>query len=261
MNAAPSTALPTPSRDWALFLDVDGTLVEIADTPDSVRADPRLPGVLTAAANTLGGAVALVSGRPIATLDRLLHPVRLPAAGLHGLERRTIDGTVSAAVRPPAIREAVAAAQHFADGHDGVLVEDKRLTVALHYRSAPDLGPAVRAFADGLLKTLDAGLRIQTGKMVVEIRPAGADKGTVVEAFMNEAPFAGRVPVFIGDDVTDEAGFEAVNRLGGQSIRVGAEQPTAARFRIPGVEPLLTWLAEWTGGRDAAAQDAVGCGR
>lgn len=238
-------ALPAPAPDWGLFLDVDGTLVEIAESPDGVALDPRLPPVLDALSRKLGGAVALVSGRPIAYLDTLFAPLRLPAAGLHGLERRCADGCIHPAAVLPGVRTAATAVQTFARDHPDLLVEDKGATVALHYRRVPGLERPVIDFADALADDLE-GVSVQKGKMVVEFRPTGANKGTAIETFMAKAPFRGRTPVFVGDDITDEAGFSAVNRLHGHSIRVGDGERTAATFRIATVAKLLEWLENWS---------------
>lgn len=239
-DAAP---LPAPSLDWALFLDVDGTLLEIVETPEMVAPDGALTATLSALHQHLGGAVALVSGRPLSTLDRLFAPLRLPAAGLHGLERRDAQGrTARPVATPEALDDVRRAFRDFAAAHRGALIEDKGLTVALHFRRIPEAGEAALRLADALIARLDGGLTAQTGKMVVEIRPEGPDKGSVIQAFMAEPPFAGRVPVFIGDDATDEAGFAAVNRLGGHAIRVGGDEPTQARTRIASVKDLLSWL-------------------
>jgi trehalose 6-phosphate phosphatase len=243
-KAAHTPPLPAPQDDWALFLDVDGTLVEIAETPEGVTPDRRLPDILSAVLRRLGGAVALISGRRIDTLDRFFAPLRLPAAGLHGLERRDAAGDLRRAPPLPAIRRAAAAARDFAGTHPGVLLEDKGATVALHFRQAPGAGPAATAFAEALVTSL-TGTMLQKGKMVVEIRPAGEDKGSVIATFMTEAPFRGRIPVFVGDDVTDEAGFAMVNRLKGHSIRIGDGAETAAHHRLPAVAALLAWLEAW----------------
>ncbi len=236
--------LPIPRDDWALFLDVDGTLVEIAETPEGVTPDRRLPGILSAVSQRLGGAVALISGRRIDTLDRFFAPLRLPAAGLHGLERRDAGGVLRRTPPLPAIRQAAEAARDFAQTHPGVLLEDKGATVALHFRQAPESGPAATAFAEALVAS-HAETILQKGKMVVEIRPAGEDKGSVIATFMTETPFRDRIPVFIGDDVTDEAGFTMVNRLKGHSIRIGDGAKTAARHRLPAVAALIAWLEDW----------------
>lgn len=242
-----ATPLPTPSLDWALFLDVDGTLLEIAETPEAVSPDGTLATTLAVLLDRLGGAVALVSGRPVSTLDQFFAPLRLPAAGLHGLERRDAAGqTTRPVAAPQALDDVRRAFGDFAAAHRGALIEDKGLTVALHYRRIPEAATEALRLADALIARLDGGLTAQKGKMVVEIRPEGPDKGSVIEAFMAEPPFAGRVPVFIGDDVTDEAGFAAVNRMGGYSIRVGGQEPTRARARIESVKDLLSWLDAMT---------------
>ena len=237
-------SLPEPDDDWALFLDVDGTLIEIVDAPDRVRVDAGVRDLLAGLDRRFGHAVALVSGRPLATLDEFFAPLRLTAAGLHGLERRDfngdvvrIDGTVEELDR---VRRELHA---FAGRDSRLLVEDKGLTVALHYRRAPELAGEVTAFASALAERLGDRLVLQNGKMVLEFRPHGPNKGDVVESFMAAPPFRGRVPVFIGDDVTDEDGFAAVNRAHGHSIMVGPAARTAARWRVEGVAELRRWLA------------------
>ena len=240
-------SLPEPSDDWALFLDVDGTLIEFADAPDEVSVDPAMIDVLARLGRRFDGAVALVSGRELATLDRLFRPLRLTAAGLHGLERRSPDGEIH---RPDGAAEPLDRAREalhaFAAVDARLLVEDKGLTVALHYRRAPDRAEDALALADRVAAGIGA-LVLQRGKMVIEFRPRGLHKGDVVDAFMAEPPFAGRRPVFIGDDVTDEDGFAAVNRHHGHSIRVGTADATAARWSIGGVDELCRWLAVLAG--------------
>jgi trehalose 6-phosphate phosphatase len=239
--------LPAPRSDWALFLDVDGTLVEIAETPESVRPHGSLPRILTALRDRLSGAVALISGRPLTVLDAFFSPLLLPAAGLHGLERRRADGKVVRPVEAPEamdeVRRRMAA---FAESRTGLLIEDKGMTVALHYRMAPERENEAVAWAQSLIDSVDRGLILQRGKMVAEIRPRGPDKGSVIESFMAEAPFTGRTPVFAGDDLTDEAGFAAVNRMGGHSVRVG-DGATAATARIESVARLVSWLSRIEG--------------
>ncbi len=232
-------------------MDVDGTLVEIADAPDQVVASPRMVATVGALAKALGGAVALVSGRPLAELDALLAPLRLPSAGLHGLESRGPSGEIVRAEKEAArldkIRQEVRA---FAKVHPGVAVEDKQLAIALHYRGAPEVGPAVMALATDLVNNHDGGLGLVPGKMVVEIKAKSANKGIVVQTFMKQSPFNGRVPVFIGDDYTDEDGFRAANALGGLSIRVGPPPPgvaqTEAQWECASVTELVTWLESFT---------------
>ncbi len=249
-------ALPEPTDNWALFLDVDGTLIEIADAPDDVTVDPAMIDVLARLDRRFDGALALVSGRALATIDRLFQPLRLTAAGLHGLERRTPGGEIEksngAADRLGQVRAEMA---DFAAGDARLLVEDKGLTVALHYRRAPDRADEVLGLADRLAAGSGGTLVPQRGKMVIEFRPPGPHKGDIVDRFMAEKPFAGRIPVFIGDDVTDEDGFAAVNRLGGHSIRVGPEEATRARMRIDSVAELCRWLASLA---DGAARETSG---
>jgi trehalose 6-phosphate phosphatase len=244
-------SLPRPDDGWALFLDVDGTLIEIVDAPDRVRVDADVCDLLAGLDRRFGHAVALVSGRPLATLDELFAPLRLTAAGLHGLERRDVDGNV---VRPSGTVEELDRVRRelraFAGRDSRLLVEDKGLTVALHFRRAPELAGEVTAFASELARRIGNRFILQNGKMVLEFRPHGPNKGDVVESFMAAPPFRGRVPVFIGDDVTDEDGFATVNRLLGHSILVGPAARTAARWRVEGVAELRRWLATMTlGGR------------
>jgi trehalose 6-phosphate phosphatase len=235
--------LPIWNDRWALFLDVDGTLLDIADHPDAVRTTPRLKLLVRRAALELGGAVALVSGRAIADLDRLFMPLQLPAAGLHGIERRSADGTMH--YRPALedrLHDIKRELMEFADNRTGLLLEDKGAALALHYRNAPGAAGEAREVMARVARDAGEQFHVQHGKMVLELKPAGQDKGTAILQFMDERPFAGRIPVFAGDDVTDEDGFVVVNRLEGESIRVGDGQTTAAHYRIGSVEQLLGWL-------------------
>ena len=240
-----TNTLPAPGPDWALFLDFDGTLAHIAATPCAATIDPRLPPALVALHAALDGAVALASGRSLAELDALLAPLVLPTAALHGLERRRADGTIVRVREPTAalavVRERLRA---FADGAPGVLLEDKGMSLALHYRNARGRDADCRLAAYEALAAGGAGLHLIEGKMIYEIKSDGADKGTAIEAFLAEPPFAGRRPAFFGDDITDEDGFAAVNRRGGVTVRVGDGGATAARWRIDTVSELLDWLAQ-----------------
>lgn len=235
--------LPAPGSDWAFFLDVDGTLIDIAATPDVIAIDPSVLPTLVRLGEAANGALALISGRPLGDLDRLFAPLKLPSAGLHGLERRNGEGRVFRPSKPDVgIKRILDGMHEFARLTPGILVEDKGFTAAIHFRGAPDEEIAVLRLAEGLLAAAGGDLKIQNGKMVVEIKPAGADKGRAIEAFMGEPPFAGRIPVFIGDDTTDEDGFAAVNRLGGHSIRVGCEAATTAQWCVGTVDEFLAWL-------------------
>lgn len=234
---------PRPERDWAYFFDLDGTLVDFTDTPATVRVGEELRLLLERLYEDTGGAVALMSGRALAELDRLFPHARLPAAGQHGLERRGASGVVTRHAVPTRrlerVRLRMATAVH---GKAGLLLENKGLSLALHYRRAPRLGGYAHRLARSLLPAVGRGYCIQRGKYVVEMRPAGKNKGMGVLEFMKEEPFRGRVPVFVGDDVTDEYGFATVNRLGGHSIKVGPGR-TVARWRLPDVRTVREWLA------------------
>ncbi len=242
---------PELDRDAALLIDVDGTLLEIAPRPDLVEVSPGLPDLLRRLANERDGALALISGRPIADLDRLFRPWHGAAAGLHGIERRRPDGSWSETGSSEADRAAAAALDRLrpqlealAGQRPGVWLEDKGRTLALHYRAAPQAGVAVRDAAERLLRESGDALRLIPGKMVVEFQPRHHSKGGAIAAFMAEPPFRGRVPVFLGDDTTDEAGFIEVNRRGGISIRVGAPAgDSAALYDLPSVRAALDWLA------------------
>jgi len=238
-----SAGLPTPRDDWALFLDVDGTIVGIAETPAAVTVDAEIIAILHGLMRRFGGAVALVSGRPLAELDRLFAPLRLPAGGLHGHERRSATGTT---VRSPVQDSILAAAREslmsVEQKFSGVLLEDKGASLALHYRQAPEREAEVLEAARDTVAQSAGGLILLVGKKVAELRQPGPSKGDVIAQFMTEAPFQGRVPVFIGDDVTDEHGFRAVNAMGGHSIRIGAAGVGAARHCLKDVAELRRWL-------------------
>ena len=231
---------------WALFLDFDGTLVDIAMTPDAVVVPRALRGILSACAVAFDGAVAIVSGRPIAALDALLDPLRLPAAGLHGLELRMADGTVAhAAPRNAGLAELRARIHALARDDARLVIEDKESSLALHYRQAPERECELRDLMERAASGCDRH-HVMHGKMVLEVRPAHANKGTAVARFMESAPFVGRKPVFAGDDVTDEDGFRAVNHRGGISVKVGTGK-TEATYRIGNVAALHDWLAAIAG--------------
>lgn len=230
------------SASWALFLDVDGTLVDFAEHPDAVVVPAQLRKVLQQIFRCNGGALALVSGRRLADVDRLFSPVRYPIAGQHGLERRGIHGRVARVANVAhRINEAACEIRMLASGLDGVVVEHKGLSLALHYRLAPQLRDWVAGAARALLLRLGDDFRLIEGKMVFEIGLSGKDKGVAIAEFMREAPFAGRLPVFVGDDVTDEDGFAVVNALNGLSVKVGPGF-SVARWRLSGAQDVRRWL-------------------
>ena len=237
--------MPPFQRNWAFFLDIDGTLLDIAATPRAVhtaRADCRLVAALY---DKTDGALALVSGRSLKMIDQLFSPMRLPAAGQHGVERRDARGRVH---RPSFSTDVLARAaeriREFAERHAGLVFEDKGYSMALHYRLAPHLAGAAHAVVREAARAAGKAVEVQGGKMVAELKPAGHDKGRAIEAFMREKPFSGRVPVFLGDDLTDEHGFRMVDRMGGYAIKVGPGQ-TVARWRVSNPAAARAWLADW----------------
>ena len=233
-------------QSWCFFLDVDGTLLDFADTPDVVTVDPDLVVALERACQALGGALALVSGRPIAVLDRLFQPLRLPAAGVHGLERRSAQGVFTDG---PVDWMPLASARHamteLVDRHPGLVFEDKAIALALHWRRDPALGPVAYALLTRLAERLGPDFELQAGDAVLEIKPSSRDKGTAVTAFLCEPPFAGRVPLFVGDDATDADAFRTVERYGGWAIGVGPRPSTFLQFADP--QAVRRWLARLTG--------------
>ncbi len=238
-----SFRLPRPGRGeaWSLFLDFDGTLTDLAATPDSVLVSPGLRTTLAALFQALDGAMAVISGRPIAELDGFLGPLRLPAAGMHGLEWRLADGRVLRRRDGGQVLERLRGKlSELAEADRRLLIEDKGLAVALHYRGAPEREAELRARMEELVAGLD-GYRVLCGKMVVEAMPAKTGKGQAIEAYMRQRPYRGRRPVFAGDDVTDEDGFAVVTRLGGITIKVG-DGPTSASHRASTVSAFLAWL-------------------
>jgi trehalose 6-phosphate phosphatase len=230
-------------RGWALFLDVDGTLLEIAETPQSVRVSAPLKQLLVALSFRLDGALALVSGRTLNDLDHLFAPLRFCAAGVHGWERRGVSGEVIRSPLDPQILNAAREQlRHFAARHEGLLFEDKGHALAMHFRRAPQLSAEVRHAVNAACHRLGGDFAVQAGKCVFEIRPAACTKGTSIHAFMQEPPFVNRLPIYIGDDLTDEHAFAVVNEVGGISIKVGDEHGTMAQHRLPGVRQVLRWL-------------------
>jgi trehalose 6-phosphate phosphatase len=219
-------------RPLALFLDVDGTLLDISRRPQEVVVPEGLRSVLESTWRTLGGALALVSGRAIADLDRLFAPLRLPAAGQHGAELR-LDPDGRVCIMPgrrigAALRQAVEALAH---KHPGVELEDKGMTLAVHYRAAPEIGRQLARELRVLLAREGEGIALCRGKMVLELRDLRYTKAGAVEAFLRQPSFAGRLPVFVGDDITDEDGFAAVERHGGIAMPVGRACRAANRRR------------------------------
>lgn len=238
---------------YCLFLDVDGTLVEFAPTPDGVRIEPALAALLERASEAFGGALAIVSGRSLADLDRLFAPRQGPAAGLHGLERRDAQGATHRATRgsSAALATARAMLEAIAAQHPGVLVEDKGASIAVHFRQAPQLERDLTWLLEQLVRDLGPDFTLLPGACVLELKVRGPNKADAINAFLAEAPFAGRVPVFAGDDLTDVDGFTAVERVGGLSISVGDR--VQGRLRLSSPATLRSFLSDLVGFPAAAA--------
>jgi trehalose 6-phosphate phosphatase len=239
---------PDLDRTNALFLDLDGTLLEIAPTPESVVVPPNLPGLLASLHGLLGGALAIVTGRSIGVVDSLLAPFSASAAGEHGVALRYQDGKVEEMPKglavPIAWREALEAA---AERWPGVRVEPKAHGVAIHYRLAPERGNDVWRLVRSLVAEDHSWFRLIPAREAVEIGPRAASKGHAVERLMARAPFQGRRPIFVGDDFTDEAGMEAARRFGGEGLRVAevfGGDPAAVRAWLSrGVDLLSSRVA------------------
>jgi len=232
------------AANTALFLDVDGTLLDFADHPDDVAADDYLKALLETLLAHVDGALALVSGRTIASLDRIFAPLRLPAAGGHGVELRADDAEPAVAAAHQLPDEVLVALESFASRNDGVLVEIKPGGASLHYRRAPLLERPCRELVLSLMEHRLTDFRVIDGNMVLEIAPAIANKGEAILALLHAPAFAGRRPVFVGDDVTDEDGFRAVNAVGGMSVRVGERTGSAARYLLADTAGVRRWLTQ-----------------
>ncbi len=240
--------LPSPPRpDFAavaLFLDLDGTLIDFAARPDDVVVAPDLPRNLHALHDRFGGALAILSGRPLRRIDELLGLPSIAAAGSHGTELRRADGTVPRRARDaPGIASLRAYARLQLADWPGALVEDKPDAIALHWRAQPEARDAVQATAQRIASTAGPRYCLQHGDCVIELRGAGTDKGDALAKLMRHAPFARRTPWMIGDDLTDEHAFAAAERLGGFGIVVGTRRPSVARHAFPDTHAVRAWLA------------------
>lgn len=232
-----------PER-WALFLDIDGTLIDLAETPDGITVQADLAANLSLLSKRLNGALALVTGRAMPYADALFNPYSFPIAGLHGSERRDPSGKIERIEISPAFEALKADLAEEAREWPGVLIEDKGAAVAAHYRQSPERQESVEATMSRYLDRAGSDFKLQRGKMVVEIRPARAGKGHAVEAFMQQEPFKGRKPITIGDDVTDEEMFAIANQSGGVSIRI-SETPskTIAQLSLPSAAHMRAIIA------------------
>lgn len=247
-SASATTArdIPLPARPWCLFLDVDGTLLELADSPSGVAIDPALPPLLERLRDAAAGAVALVSGRTLENLDQLFGGARMPAAGLHGCERRDAAGQLHVAeIAREQLAEVREGLARLVARHPGLLLEDKGAGLALHFLKARELEHQLRAEVALLAAPLVPRFTVLGGHAVLEVKPAAHTKDSAVTSFMTEAPFQGRQPIFIGDDQTDYDGFAAVRRYGGLAIAVGPRVKSEWWLSGPGeVRLWLTRLAD-----------------
>jgi trehalose 6-phosphate phosphatase len=229
----------------ALFLDVDGTLLEIAATPDRVRVPASLRNTLQLSCDRENGAFALLSGRSLDDLDEMFAPCVFPASGKHGLEVRLPSGKV---IRPNIDPSVLDPARRWLGilqkDNRGLLLEDKGIALTMHYRLAPKLAPEVEVVMNEMVVELGEAFIVRAGKCVYEIMPRGFDERSAIHLLMQEREFAGRTPVFVGDDPCDEIGFQAVNEMGGHSIRVGNLEQTTARYRFSSVSTVVAWLRD-----------------
>jgi trehalose 6-phosphate phosphatase len=234
-----------PERALALFLDVDGTLLELAASPEAVRVPAALRNTLELTSQREGGALALISGRSIDDLDRLFAPSRFPGSGQHGFELRDACGCVTRARVDQGLLEPVREQlRGRLKGRGKLMLEEKPTALALHYRRAPHLQREARQIMESAAAALAPHFRLRSGKCIYELTPTCCSIHAVIRSFMSAPPFAGRTPVFVGDDDTDEEGFDAVNALGGYSIRVGQNARSVARFRFATVSGVVAWLRE-----------------
>jgi trehalose 6-phosphate phosphatase len=236
---------PIWPKNPAVFLDLDGTLLDFALDPAAVLVSApvhQLLGRLKSAAN---GAVAIVSGRTLDEVDRLLGAGRFPVAAVHGLERRNAAGEISrVSMEFEEIDRARGALEQIVRRYPRTHLEHKGIALALHYRRCPELESRLVELLKDRLERIGTGLRLLRGNLVLELKPATRDKGTAIAAFMNEAPFTGRTPVFVGDDITDEDGFRTINELDGVSVKVGPGT-TCAKHRLPDNRCVIDWLSEF----------------
>lgn len=229
-----------PFDETALFLDLDGTLAQIAPRPEDVAMSPAALGLLRRLRDRLGGRLAILSGRDIPSIDAILPEVTPSVAGVHGLRRRTAAGEMHGGATDPRIAEAEGALTALARAQPGLLVEPKGLSVAIHYRQAPSAREAVLEAVNRMAEA--SGLAVQHGKAVVELKTPGADKATALRHFMSEPPFEGAAPLFIGDDDTDEPALREAAVLGGAGVLVGPPRASEARYRLAEPAAVLAWL-------------------
>jgi len=248
-----SATLPPIAGNWALFLDVDGTLLDIAARPDGARVPAGLREALTTLSQRLDGALALVSGRTIASVDRLFKPLLLPAAGQHGAElRRSAQAQVQRVACNVDFEPFRAPLEHFASAWPGILIEWKGQSLAVHCREAPGSRGELGVLLADLAGKAD-GIVVMDSRSGFDLRPTVVSKGSAVEWFLSEPPFRGRIPVFAGDDITDEGGFAAALRHHGIAIRVGGDGKSLAQLRVAQPVEFRAWLSQSAGAPETRA--------
>ena len=250
INSTPAGSLvglprppPVNCDTCALFLDIDGTLLDLASHPDAVTVEPKLPAILRALHSRLRGAIALVSGRALARIDTLLRLPEFTLVGSHGAEIRLEDGKAPCKV-PPArgIGSLASIASEQLAHLPGVVIEEKPDAIALHWRARPDARESVLAVAQHIAQSAGSAYTLLSGDAVVELRRHGTNKGTAVTFLMGQLPYADRQPWVIGDDLTDEHAFKAADRLGGFGVIVGNRRPTTAAYALPDPHSVRNWL-------------------
>ena len=237
-------SIPLPTGDSCLFLDVDGTLIEFSTHPSQTAASSALKDLLLTVSDALEGAVALVSGRRIEDLDRIFFPLRLPAAGVHGGERRSEREGLPPLLPPDRrLDPARECLQRFCTQHPQVVVEDKSIALAVHFRNEPAAAAALEHELHTILDDLGPSFHALHGSMVIEVKPRGFTKARAIEDFLREPPFKGRTPIFLGDDITDLDGFKLIDERRGTSIAVGDR--VAAQWRLADPAAVREWLSEF----------------
>jgi trehalose 6-phosphate phosphatase len=236
--------LPLIARNWALFLDIDGTLLDYAPTPEGVEVPPLLRQTLARLSEALGGALALVTGRRIADVDRIFAPLQLSVAGQHGAEARRFRGEWRFALETPSLESIVAPIHAYVAEHPGVTIriENKELSAAIHYRGAEEHRGALERLLEGAIAQSKGEFRMLPGHLVFDVMKRGIDKGAALDWFMAEPPFQSRVPVFAGDETTDEDGFAASLARGGYAIRVGPARESVASWQLRSPQEMRDWL-------------------
>lgn len=236
-------------REWALFLDIDGTLLELRNRPGMVVAGVELIELITQLVATFAGAVAVISGRAIADIDRIFSPLELTCAGVHGAQVRAGGELIAPPPQDPGfLARARERLEGFTAQHPGTLVEDKGISLALHTRLAPDSYPQAEALLDAIAAESAGRYAMLRGKCVHELIPTGVGKGSALARLMATAPFKDRAPAMIGDDVTDASAFRMAQALGGCAIGVGAESPPADH-RLASPHDCRRWLRELVAAR------------